>query len=359
MTRSIVIFSGGTGGHVYPGLAVAIQLRSKGIVCHWVGTRHGLEARVVPENGFSFDSIRIKGFRRHGLRRWLIAPFILAGSILSALLILHNKKPDVVLGMGGFVSAPGGIAAWLYRRPLMIHEQNTVPGLANRILAYLSSRNLEAFPNSFPEKFQAIATGNPVRAEIIKAADRKLNKVRNSRCNILIFGGSHGARILNDVVPKALMQVENSNISIIHQCGSHSTEALRSEYKKLGLSNDARVCSFIEDMAEAYSWADLVISRSGAMTLAELATIGLVAVLVPYKYAVDDHQTKNAEYYSTRKAAFTISEDQLTAKGLKNLVEKVLSDNVLYDSVGNTAKTLGHLQATDLVVEHCMEFMNG
>ncbi len=358
MTRSIVIFSGGTGGHVYPGLAVATQLRKKGVTCYWVGTESGLEARVIPENGFSFHPIKIKGFRRNGLRRWLVAPFYLTQSIFSALRILHRKKPDAVLGMGGFVSAPGGIAAWIYRCPLIIHEQNTIPGLANRILAYLSSCNLEAFPNSFHSKLGATVTGNPVRQEIIQIGEQRLKKGTDETCNILIFGGSRGARILNEIVPRALSKIDRRKISVLHQCGVESEEAVKNEYNKLGLSSDSRICAFIDDMADAYDWADLVISRSGAMTLSELTTAGLVSVLVPYKYAVDDHQTKNAEYYSKRNAAFLIREDRFTPNKLKSVLDKILNNDVLYNSVGDAARSLGHMRATELVVEKCMEFVN-
>jgi UDP-N-acetylglucosamine--N-acetylmuramyl-(pentapeptide) pyrophosphoryl-undecaprenol N-acetylglucosamine transferase len=358
MKRSIVIFSGGTGGHVYPGLAVATQLRKMGVTCHWVGTGSSLEARVIPENGFSFHSIKVKGFRGNGFIRWLTAPFILAQSILSALWILHCKKPDVVLGMGGFVSAPGGFAAWIYRCPLIIHEQNTIPGLANRILAYLSSCILEAFPNTFHSKLETTVTGNPVRQEIIQIGERRLKKVAGTTFNILIFGGSRGARILNEIVPQALSNVDKRNISIFHQCGSDSEERLKNEYKKYGLINDSRVCAYIDDMADAYGWADLVISRSGAMTLSELTTAGLISVLVPYKYAVDDHQTKNAEYYSERNAAFMIQEDKFTPDELKLLLNEIINNHDSYNAVGDTARSLGHARATGLVVDKCMEFIN-
>ncbi len=358
MKRSIVIFSGGTGGHVYPGLAVATQLRKMGVTCHWVGTGSSLEARVIPENGFSFHSIKVKGFRGNGFIRWLMAPFILAQSVLSALWILHCKKPDIVLGMGGFVSAPGGFAAWIYRCPLIIHEQNTIPGLANRILAYLSSCTLEAFPNTFHSKLETTVTGNPVRQEIIQIGERRLKRVPGATFNILILGGSRGARILNEIVPQALSKVDKRNISILHQCGSDSEGRLKNEYKKYGLINDSRVYAYIDDMADAYGWADLVISRSGAMTLSELTTAGLISVLVPYKYAVDDHQTKNAEYYSERNAAFMIQEDKFTSDELKLLLNKIINNNDSYSAVGDTARSLGHAQATELVVDKCMEFIN-
>ena len=358
MTKSIVIFAGGTGGHVYPGLAIAVALRNKGVSCHWVGTEQGLEARIIPENRFPFETINVIGFRRYGFRRWAMAPFILLKSIFSAVRILRSKRPDIVLGMGGAVSAPGGVAAWLCRYPLIIHEQNTVPGLTNRILAHLSSRILEAFPNSFPKKFRAVATGNPVRPEIIKARNFKFKREMSGGCNILVFGGSGGARILNDIVPKALSRVAETDISILHQCGAHSRETLLAEYKILEFGGDIRICSFIEDMAEAYVWADLVISRSGAMTLSELATVGLVSVLVPYKYAVDDHQAKNAEYFLNQNATFMITEEEFTASRLQSLLEKIFNDKVLYNSVGNSIKALGHMHATDLVVRHCLELAN-
>ena len=358
MKRSIGIGSGGTGGHIYPGLAVATQLRKMGVTCHWVGTESSLEARVIPENGFSFHSIKVKGFRGKGFIRWLTAPFILVQSVLSALRILLCKKPDVVLGMGGFVSAPGGFAAWIYRCPLIIHEQNTIPGLANRILAYLSSCTLEAYPNILHSKFKTMVTGNPVRQEIVQVGERRLKRGTDTTFNILIFGGSRGARILNEVVPQALSKVARRNVSIFHQCGFDSEQALKDEYKKFGLIGSSRVCAFIDDMADAYDWADLVISRSGAMTLSELTTAGLVSVLVPYKHAVDDHQTKNAEYYSKRNAAFIIQEDEFTSNKLKILIDEIINNNVLYDAVGDAARSLGHVRATELVVDKCMEFVN-
>ncbi|MFO7604085.1 MAG: undecaprenyldiphospho-muramoylpentapeptide beta-N-acetylglucosaminyltransferase, partial [Gammaproteobacteria bacterium] len=287
--RHIMIMAGGTGGHIFPALAVAHELRQQGHRVTWLGTPHGMEARLVPQAGYAMEYISIQGLRGHGVARWLLAPFKLLGAILQALRILSRQRPHVVLGMGGFVAGPGGVASWLWRCPLVIHEQNAAPGLTNRLLARLATTVLQAFPNSLPK---ARLTGNPVRDSISRLAPPEQRYAqRQDALRILILGGSQGALILNQIVPAALARVgAQPPLQIWHQCGERHLQATLETYADAGVH--ARVAAFIDDMAEAYAWADLVICRAGALTIAELAAAGVAAVLIPFPHAVDDHQTK-------------------------------------------------------------------
>ena len=268
----IMIMAGGTGGHIFPALAVADALREQGHRITWLGTRSGMEARLVAQSGYPMQFIRVQGLRGNGLVRWLLAPFKLLLALLQALRVVIKLRPNVVLGMGGFASGPGGLAAWLMRRPLVIHEQNAAPGLTNRMLAKIATTVLEAFPHSLAN---AQLTGNPVRESITKLAlPAERYAQRQDDLRILILGGSQGAMVLNQMIPLTLAQVsKQQSLQVWHQCGERHLEASKKMYADASVH--ARVVPFIDDMAEAYAWADLVICRAGALTIAELAAAGV------------------------------------------------------------------------------------
>ena len=287
--RPILVMAGGTGGHVYPALAVARALESHSQDIVWLGTHRGLESRVVPEAGIDIEWISVKGLRRKGVLALLIAPFQLAWALLQALTVILRRRPAAVLGMGGFVSGPGGLAAWLTRRPLVIHEQNAAAGLTNRLLARLARVVLQAFPGSFNSRVRAETVGNPVREDIAAvAAPADRYSQRSGPLRLLVLGGSQGALALNRTVPEALALLPTAERPVVrHQCGSLTIDVARRAYESLDV--DVDLVPFIEDMAAAYAWADIVVCRAGALTVAELCAVGLPALFVPYPGAVDDH----------------------------------------------------------------------
>ena len=314
MTRgalTILIAAGGTGGHVYPALAVAQALQARGVRVTWLGTREGLEARAVPGAGIEFATIKILAVRGSGLLRWLLAPWVLLVALAQAACVLRRQRVAMVLGMGGYVSAPGALAARLLGLPLVIHEQNAVPGLVNRLASRIATRTLEAFPNSFGSR-PAIHTGNPVRAEIV-ALDRPQERLaqRAGPMRVLVLGGSQGARVLNQIVPVAVAGLESRDIvEVWHQAGPRHVEATRETYARAGVAVEP--VAFIDDMAQAYRWADLVVCRAGAMTVAELAAAGTASILVPFPSAVDDHQTHNARHLANAGAAVLLPQVEMS-----------------------------------------------
>ena len=358
--NNILIMAGGTGGHVFPALAVARYLRNEGVEVIWLGTRRGLEARVVPEAGFPIEYISITGLRGRGLLGWLLAPVRLGAALWQALRVCLRCRPGVVLGLGGFVTGPGGVAAWLLRRPLVIHEQNAIAGLTNRLLSHLAHRVLEAFPGSFPQKIKTEQTGNPIRAEICELPDPQSRMaVDHAELRILVIGGSLGAQALNEVLPQAisLLPIEHRP-TIWHQAGQNKDEAAREAYAKANV--EARVAPFIANMAEAYGWADLVICRAGALTISELAAVGVAAILVPYPHAVDDHQTRNALFLTEAGAARLILQSELSPELLANVLRDLLSEGregLL--KMATTARRLAKPEATRQVAETCLEVMHG
>jgi UDP-N-acetylglucosamine--N-acetylmuramyl-(pentapeptide) pyrophosphoryl-undecaprenol N-acetylglucosamine transferase len=324
MSRTVLIMAGGTGGHVFPALAAARVLRERGFEPVWLGTQRGMEARLVPAHQIEMEWISVSGLRGKGVTSWLTAPFKLSLAVWQSLKVMRRRKPVVVLGAGGFVSGPGGIAAWLTRRPLVIHEQNAIAGMTNRMLSKLARRVLEAFPSSFPPGVNAQRVGNPVRREIAGvAAPSERFATRMGPLRVLVFGGSQGAARLNAVLPAALAMIDVSQRPhIIHQAGDRHIESAKELYAKHGVQADVR--AFIDDMAEVYSWADLVVCRSGALTVSEIAAVGLGAIFIPFAAAVDDHQTHNAKFLVDAEAARLIPEKELTPirmyEELKNLI---------------------------------------
>jgi UDP-N-acetylglucosamine--N-acetylmuramyl-(pentapeptide) pyrophosphoryl-undecaprenol N-acetylglucosamine transferase len=322
---TVLIMAGGTGGHVFPALAAARVLRERGFEPVWLGTRHGLEARLVPLQQIPIEWIAMSGVRGKGLATMLAAPFRIGRAVWQSLAVIRRRRPNVVLGAGGFVSGPGGIAAWLSRRPLVIHEQNAVAGMTNRVLARLARRVLEAFPSSFPGGVKAERVGNPVRREIAALAppEQRFSE-RRGPLRVLVFGGSQGAARLNSAVPAALALISaETRPQVIHQAGERHLESARELYATHAVDADVR--AFIDDMAQAYAWADLVICRSGALTVSELAAAGLPAVFIPFAAAVDDHQTRNARFLVDANAAVLIPEADLTPQRLSNEMQTLLA----------------------------------
>lgn len=353
----IMVMAGGTGGHVFPALAVAQGLRERGAEVVWIGTRAGLEARVVPSNGLPIEWLSISGLRGKGALSWLLAPLKLVRALWQALSILRRHQPRMVLGMGGFVAGPGGLAAWLLRRPLVIHEQNAIAGFTNRMLALLATRVLEAFPHTFAGD-RALTVGNPVRPQIsaLQPAEIRLS-ANEAPLHLLVLGGSLGALAINRLVPQALALLPASlRPQVRHQAG-RTLEHAQKAYAEAGLAISPE--AFIEDMAAAYGWADLVICRAGALTVAELAAAGLPSVLIPFPYAVDDHQTANGRYLADAGAAVLIQEAALTPRLLADTLGDLLADRLRLRDMAKAAHERAWHQSRDLIVEECMALAGG
>jgi len=339
--------AGGTGGHVFPALAIAEALRAEGLTVCWLGTRQGLEARVVPAADIEIKYISITGVRGKGLRSLLAAPFKIALALWQAVRVLRAVRPAAVVGMGGFVTGPGGVAAWLLRIPLLIHEQNAIAGLTNRWLARLASTVMEAFPNTFPKNCHAVYTGNPLRANIM-ALNPPLPRPVHNPLRVLVVGGSLGAKVLNETVPAALRQVSGA-IDVWHQTGNAHIATMQPAYE--GAAFNARIAAFIEDMAVAYAWADVVICRAGAITVSELAQAGVASILVPYPYAVDDHQTHNARFLADNGAAILLPQTALTVDKLVTLMNQLLNNPTRLQSMSNAARNCAAPTALQKVVD--------
>jgi len=346
----VMIMAGGTGGHVYPALAVADELKQRGVPVVWMGTKKGIEARLVPEAGIEVDWLGMSGLRGKGIFTLLLAPIKIAMACYQAINIIRKRKPSVILGMGGFVSAPGGVMAWLTRVPLLIHEQNAVPGMSNRILSKLANKVMQAFPNSFKNKAEHV--GNPVRRSITSlSSPQQRNKERDGALRVLVFGGSLGAARLNEIVPQACANIlKTSELQIKHQAGPGNFDQTRLNYAQLRVK--VEVLEYIDNMEAMYAWADLVICRAGAMTISELAAAGVASVLVPYPFAVDDHQTFNAKYLSDAGAAVLIKQDDLNVDNLVNVLKNMSREKTL--EMANIARKLGMPESTKLVAEACL-----
>jgi UDP-N-acetylglucosamine--N-acetylmuramyl-(pentapeptide) pyrophosphoryl-undecaprenol N-acetylglucosamine transferase len=349
----VMIMAGGTGGHIFPGLAVAEALKQRSTSVVWLGTPLGLEARLVPAAGLPIEYISIAGLRGRGWLAWIAAPVRLVIALVQALCALRRRRPIAVLGLGGFVSGPGGVAAWLLGRPLLIHEQNAVAGTTNRLLCRIADRVFEAFPHSFPGRVRAESIGNPVRGEIRALAPPQQRFAgREGVLRVLVLGGSQGARALNRAVPAAIAELAcELRPELWHQAGAGQTETAAT-YAERGVT--ARVDAFIDDMATAYAWADLVIARAGALTLSELVAAGVGAVLVPFPYATDDHQTANARHSVRAGAAVLLPEHDLNAAVLAARLRELLEnrDELLRLAVNARALAAGDAAAT--LAEACL-----
>ena len=315
--RPVLIMAGGTGGHVFPALAVADELRSRGIPVVWLGTKAGIESRLVPQAGYPIEWMSITGLRGKNTLTLLLAPVRIAMACWQALAVLLRRKPCAVLGMGGFASGPGGLMAWLIRKPLLVHEQNAIAGMTNSILARFANVVLQAFPGVFKN---AKTTGNPVRQSICEIEDPESRFSQQQRkLHLLVVGGSLGAVKLNEIIPSALAEIDkDERPEVIHQTGLKNIESAKNSYSDADV--EAKVEAFIDDMPAVYEWADLVICRAGAMTVFELAAAGIASILVPYPHAVDDHQTQNAYYLEKSGAAIIKQQSELSADWLAGVI---------------------------------------
>jgi UDP-N-acetylglucosamine--N-acetylmuramyl-(pentapeptide) pyrophosphoryl-undecaprenol N-acetylglucosamine transferase len=350
----ILIMAGGTGGHVFPALAVARALLARNEQVVWLGTELGIEARLVPAEGIELERVRVKGLRRRGFAAWLTAPLQIVLAVWEALRILRRRRPKLVLGMGGYTAGPGGLASWLLRIPLLIHEQNAVAGLTNRLLANFAREVLEAFPGSFSADLKTRLTGNPVRHDItaLPAPDVRLGG-RSGPLRLLVLGGSQGAKALNEILGPAVALIAEAERPVIrHQTGESTYGVAEVAYRRAGVQ--ASLHAFIADMAEAYGWADLVIARSGALTVAELAAAGVGAILVPYPAAVDDHQTRNAAYLVDAGAATLIPQDELDAERLAAELQRHIDDRALVMQRARSARAQAKPDATADIVARCL-----
>lgn len=351
LTKKVLIIAGGTGGHVFPGLAVANYLQQQGHKVVWLGTQHGLDTKLVPTAHIPFYSISIRGIRGTGKLSLLLAPFKIIKALLQAVNILRKLKPDVALGMGGYVAGPGGIAAWLLRIPLIIHEQNAIAGKTNLILAHFAKQVLTAFPNTFAVKYQAKWIGNPLRASIYQLPVKQFSSPEYP-LKVLIFGGSQGAMVINKILPQALSRFSAQQLLIWQQTGEKHFVTIEQLYKKLRVK--AKIEPFITDMAAAYAWADIVICRAGALTVSELAVAGVPSILIPFAKAVDDHQTANADFLVDAQAAFLLSESKLTISKIVEIIRKLHDNRQVLVNMGENASKVAKVSATEQVAKICL-----
>jgi UDP-N-acetylglucosamine--N-acetylmuramyl-(pentapeptide) pyrophosphoryl-undecaprenol N-acetylglucosamine transferase len=346
--KTILIMAGGTGGHIFPGLAVAEQMRSAGWEVVWMGNRGGMEERLVPPHGYRAAWIRARAARGNGALAKLLLPASLLVSFWESARHILRLKPDVVLGLGGYVAFPGGMMASLLQRPLALHEQNAIAGLANRVLAGVSDKVMVAFPEALKN---AEWTGNPVRAEIAALPFPEIRfQGRQGPLRILVVGGSLGAQALNEALPRAIALLEAKPV-VVHQSGEKHLEALKKSYREAKVEGE--LVAFVDDMARRYSEADLVICRAGAVTIAELSAGGLASVLVPFPHAVDDHQTANARFLADRGAAVLLPQKELHPEGLAALIRSL--DRAKLLEMAKKARALGKPEAARIVAQRCME----
>jgi len=351
----VLIMAGGTGGHVFPALAVAKILRERGVAVVWLGVPGSMEARLVPAHGFPIEWVRVRGIRGKGWLAWVAAPFRIGKAVIESLRVLRRVRPRAVLGVGGFVSGPGGIAAWLLRIPLLIHEQNAIAGMTNRFLARLAWRVLEAFPGSFAVQRGARCIGNPVRADIAALAEPQQRFMEHSGAvHLLVLGGSLGAARLNALLPRALARLNLADRpQVRHQTGARGLNDTRQAY--LNAKVVAEVEPFIDDMAMAYAWADLAVCRAGALTVTELQAAGLGAVFVPYPSAVEDHQTKNAEAMVRVGAGIIVQERDLTDALLSQHIADLTTDRKRLLKMAEAARSVRVTDAAVTLADLCME----
>ena len=354
--KRILIIAGGTGGHIFPALAVAQSMQAIGVEVHWLGVRGGLEERLVPDH-FPISYVSMKALRGTGGFAKLLMPWRLLRATIKAYKMIRRLQPDVVLGMGGYVTVPGGIAAWLTRIPLVIHEQNAVAGLSNRLLAKIAKTILQAFPNTFPPHVKVQTTGNPIRTELIETPlpeDRFAT--RQGPLRVLVLGGSQGARFINHRMVQALMDYpQKEHITVWHQTGALDYEEIKQAYQSIPVT--VTVMPFIDAMSEAYCWADIVICRAGALTVSEIAAVGVGAVLIPYPFAVDDHQLHNSRYLEQVGAAIVVIQKTLTTERFIHLLQQFSQDRGRLLTMARCARSLAQFKASEQVMLACNQLM--
>ena len=354
LRRSVLIMAGGTGGHVFPALAAADSLRAKGVHVEWLGTTRGIESRLVPAADIPIHYLSVSGLRGKNLLSIGRGVFNLLRAFFQSLRVLRQLQPICVLGMGGFVAGPGGLAAWLLRRPLVIHEQNAVAGTTNKLLAPLATRILQGYPIGLGGN-KGRHIGNPVRREIVRLpAPGQRGVGRPGKLRLLVVGGSLGAKAINDVLPMTLAAIPEEKRPLVrHQTGSATLSATEDGYRRAGV--EAEVSAFIDDMAAAYGWADLVLCRAGALTVAELSAAGVASILVPYPYAIDDHQTANARWLADNRAAQLLPQEEMTQQRLLELLLRFDGDREGLLAMAEAARAVAKTDAAEQVADTCLE----
>ncbi|MBW7570118.1 undecaprenyldiphospho-muramoylpentapeptide beta-N-acetylglucosaminyltransferase [Succinivibrio faecicola] len=351
--KRVLIMAGGTGGHVFPALAIAKKLMDEGCQILWLGTRGRMEEQLVPKYGIDIEYIDVKGIRKNGVRTKLSAPFMVLKAVLQAKRVIKKFRPQVVLGMGGYASGPGGVAAYLQGIPVVLHEQNAKAGLTNRLLFKIAKRALLGFPGAFTGS-KVTVVGNPVRESIVKlnelVRDFTLNPLK-----ISIIGGSLGARALNEIVPEALMNFKSDSIKVVHQCGKGNSENVKKAYQKAAF--DVSVSDFVDDMDDLYKNTDLIICRAGALTVAEVTCAGVPAIFVPLPTAVDDHQYKNASFVQKEGGAVIFRQHELTSEILFNTINDLNNNRAKLEQMSQNAKHCAKLNATEKAVEIIKELV--
>ncbi|MCL7744511.1 undecaprenyldiphospho-muramoylpentapeptide beta-N-acetylglucosaminyltransferase [Guyparkeria hydrothermalis] len=365
MSRGVIyVMAGGTGGHVIPALAVAEALAERGYAIRWMGTERGIESRLVPEAGYSIDYLEIGGLRGKGLTTRLAAPLRLMRAVWQAIRLLRRHQPVLVVGMGGFAAGPGGLAAWLTRSPLVIHEQNAIAGLTNRVLSRLARVTLAAYPNAFGAPLPASrVVGNPVRGDIeALPAPAERFAGHDGPVRVLVLGGSLGAQALNEAVPEALARISGTtHLDVRHQAGPRHVEAAESHYENAnwGAGSRYQVSGFVTDMAEAFGWADFVIARAGAMTVAEIAAAGVGALFIPFPHAVDDHQRFNAAWLVDQGAARLLSQTEADVEHLTALLGPLLADRAVLLDMAERARAAAVPESTARIASVCEQTIDG
>jgi UDP-N-acetylglucosamine--N-acetylmuramyl-(pentapeptide) pyrophosphoryl-undecaprenol N-acetylglucosamine transferase len=351
--KRVLIMAGGTGGHIYPALACAKAFQTQGYDVRWLGSKGGMELDLVPQHNILIDAISIKGVRGNGLKGLLLSPFRVLYAIGQSIALVRRFRPNVVLGMGGFVAGPGGVAAKLCSVPLVVHEQNAVAGTTNKLLARIATRALQAFSGALPK---GLTVGNPVRSDIVGLKVKPEGYRQGRPLKLLVVGGSLGAQAINKLMPEVVAGWgEDVRLDVWHQTGKRNIEEVSAWYQDAGSS--ARVDAYIENMNDAYYWADIVLCRSGAMTISELAIAGLPSILVPYPYAIDDHQTKNAECLVSVDAARLMPQPELNKESLMAILKELINDEKLLNKMGEAAKKVAYPNATEHVVAECKRFI--
>lgn len=351
--KCALVMAGGTGGHIFPGLAVAEALRARGWRVHWLGAPGSMEEKLVPPRGFAFEAIDFGGVRGKGALTLALLPLKLLRAFAQSLGVVRRVKPDVLIGLGGYITFPGGMMGVACGKPLVLHEQNSVPGMANKVLAGVADRVFTAFPGVLPKARRVQWVGNPLREAFTQyPAPAQRFAGRSGPLKLLVVGGSLGAKALNDVVPQALALLPAAQRPLVtHQSGAKQIDALRANYEAAGVQ--AELLPFIDDMARAYAEADLVICRAGATTVTEIAAIGAAALFVPFPHAVDDHQTTNARFLADQGAGWLMQQSELTPQGLAGMLQN--TERIALVQRAEKAKTMEKTQATEHIVAACEE----
>ncbi len=352
--KTVLVMAGGTGGHVFPGLAIAHEFSKRGFDIEWLGTEAGIESTLVPQNGIHLHCIPVRGIRGKSIKTLLLAPFNIIGAVVSAMKVIRRVRPSIVIGLGGYVSAPGGVAARIKGIPLVIHEQNALSGTTNKLLSKIANKVFVAFPCGLSNGFYV---GNPVRKSIetLESPDKRMIG-KKGKINLLILGGSRGALAINELVPAALNEIDRDVYSVWHQTGEGKDAATIAAY---GADlKDVKIEAFIDDMAAAFAWADLVICRSGALTVSEISAAGVASILIPFPYAIDDHQTENAKFLADAGAAIVKQQSDLDVSALVKLFNQLFSDRDELLSMAMKARAKAKFGAAVTVVDRCEELLN-